>query len=219
MDTCIAKTCTSFAADCLNRFETHRQHHGHWNWSMYSPHFQFSLMKQRYDSDAANQYNRIGKFDAIIQNDLLAHGQYLFSLAILFAILLLIRRPSASQPSKKDEQTMYLFKDLISLLKLLHWNNCDYLNIIFTTSCFLLFMALLPLLLALWLFVLCYRQYIYYLIKVSELYFLHIRIIQYIQYCGLLSITRVFCAVCVFFYFSYFFSAIFIFVLTYLYVN
>lgn len=100
----------------------------------------------------------------IIQNAMLAHGQYFFSLAILMGLLLHFQSNTF-----KDAQIrqVNLFKNFISLVKLFHWNNCDYLNIAFTTSCFLLFIGLLPFLIILWCCVLCYRQYIYFIIKVS----------------------------------------------------
>lgn len=107
-------------------------------------------------------FNEIVSIPAISQNTALANGQYAFSMAIFLMILLLYRRATTS--ITKDVDTL---KDLIALLKLLHWKNCDYSNVAFTVTCFLIFMGVLPLLLTMWLFMLCYRHYIHYMIKVS----------------------------------------------------
>lgn len=124
------------------------------------------LAKQCYASDS-NQFSEIVSIPATItQNTFLANGQYTISMGILLVIILLLFS-RATTSITKDDSLAYLFKDLMALLKLLHWKNCDYSNIAFTTSCFLIFVALLPLLLTLWLCMLCYRQYIHYVIKVS----------------------------------------------------
>ena len=46
------------------------------------------------------------------------------------------------------------------------WKKINYARISFTICCFALFIAVIPLLLVLWLSVLCYRQYVYFVIKV-----------------------------------------------------
>lgn len=134
------------------------------NWTISKIPLRWILSKQCYANDF-NHLNEITSVSAISQNTFLANAQYLFSMAVLLMILLLFRR--ATTTITKDDSLTYLFKDLIALLKLLHWKNCDYSNIVFTTSCFLGFMILLPLLLTFWFFMLCYRQYIHYTIKVS----------------------------------------------------
>lgn len=131
------------------------------NWTtMHRIPFRWMLTKQCYASDP-NQFIE----SSIIQTTFLASGQYLFSLIGLLMILLLFRRAKTS--ITKDDSLAYLFKDLIAIVKLLHWKNCNYSHIAFTISCFIIFIALLPLLLTLWLGMLCYRQYIHYTIKVS----------------------------------------------------
>lgn len=99
-------------------------------------------------------------FATIIQNELYVHGQYVFSVIVLMVFLVNVRF------SADDQQTNFL-KELFSIVRLLHWNNCNYPYISFTIFCFLLFIVLLPLLVVLWLFVLCYRQYVHILIKVN----------------------------------------------------
>lgn len=135
------------------------------NWTtMHRIPFRWMLTKQCNANDP-NQFIET----SIIQTTFLASGQYLFSMIGLLMILLLFCRATTS--ITKDDSLAYLFKDLIAILKLLHWKNCDYSHIAFTTSCFIIFIAFLPLLLTLWLCMLCYRQYIHYTIKVSVFYF------------------------------------------------
>lgn len=130
--------------------------------------FEFSSIKQCYIINSDSKFNEIPFNSKIIQNNLLANVQYIFSLVILMIILLLLRRATASITKDDSSNSMtYLFKDLIVLLKLLHWKNVDYPKIAFIASCFLLFIVLLPLLLILWIFLLAYRQSIHHMIKVS----------------------------------------------------
>lgn len=133
------------------------------NWTNEMP-FRWMLGKQCMASES-NQFNEIVSVPVISQNTFLTNGQYVFSMVVLMVILLLFRRATTS--TTKDDSFAYLCKDLIELLKLVHWKNCDYSNIAFTTICFIIFVLLLPLLLSLWLCMLCYRQYIYCVIKVS----------------------------------------------------
>lgn len=100
-------------------------------------------------------------FASIIQNELFVHGQYIFSVIVL-ALFLVNARFAA------DDQQTNLLKELLSVVRLLHWRNCNYPYVLFTAACFLLFAVLLPLLVALWLCVLCYRQYVHFLVKVSN---------------------------------------------------
>ncbi|XP_055320369.1 uncharacterized protein LOC129577418 [Sitodiplosis mosellana] len=130
------------------------------NWTIHRIPIHWMLTKQCYAVSDPNRFSEA----TIIQTTFLASGQYLFSMIVLLMILLLFRRATTSIITK-DDSLAYLFKDLIALLKLLHWKNCDYLHIAFTTSCFLVFIALLPLLLTLWLCMLCYRHHIHHTIK------------------------------------------------------
>lgn len=68
---------------------------------------------------------------------------------------------------QQDQQQAYSFADYIPIVKLLHWDHCDYRRILFILSCFFAFVILLPMLVVTWLGVLCYRQYIYFIIRVS----------------------------------------------------
>lgn len=131
------------------------------NWTIHRIPFRWMPTKQCYAYSDQLQSTE----PTIIQTTFLASGQYLFSMIALLMILLLFRRATTS--ITKDDSLAYLFKDLIALLKLLHWKSCDYSHIAFTTSCFFIFIALLPLLLTLWLYMLCYRQHIHSKIKVS----------------------------------------------------
>lgn len=126
------------------------------------------LAKQCWASESA-PFNEIVSIPAITQSHtLLANGQYhVCVMAILSVVVLLVCCRSSTSISKDVDSVADLCKDSIALLKLLHWKSFDYTNIAFTTSCFMIFMALLPLLLTLWLCMLCYRQYIHYKIKVS----------------------------------------------------
>lgn len=135
------------------------------NWTINKIPLRWTLATQCLASDSI-PFNGIVSIPAITQNTVLANGQYVFSMAIFLVILLLFRRATTSITKDVDSLT-YLLKDLIALLKLLHWKNCDYSNVAFTVSCFLIFLAVLPLLLTMWLFMLCYRHYIHYMIKVS----------------------------------------------------
>lgn len=80
---------------------------------------------------------------------LLVNGKYIFLLAILMVLMLRFRLKLFKQ---QDQQ---------------HWEQCDCLGILFSFSCFIAFMLLLPMLVMTWLCVLCYRQYIYFIIRVS----------------------------------------------------
>lgn len=98
---------------------------------------------------------------------MLANGKYVFSLAVVMAILLRFRLTLLKQQGQLQQQA-FSFANFVSTVKLLHWNRCDYPGILFSLSCFIAFMILLPLLVVTWLCVLCYRQYIYFIIRVSE---------------------------------------------------
>lgn len=156
-------TCINVSAMRQNAWNAWSRQYS--NWTMPIIPLRWMLAKQCFASDS-NRFNVIVLNSAIIQNTLLANVQYVFSVAVLLVILLLFRRATTS--ITKDDSLAYLFKDLMALLKLLHWKNCNYSNVAFTTSCFGIFMAMLPLLLGIWLFMLCYRQYIHYVIKVSQ---------------------------------------------------
>lgn len=63
--------------------------------------------------------------------------------------------------------TFLLSKEFNYLHKSLQYIHDNFPNILHVTFCFMLFIILLPLLLTLWLTVLCYRKCVYYFIKVS----------------------------------------------------
>lgn len=157
MDTCVNLSTLKNYHVALNAWS--RQYS---NWTISKIPFRWMRAKQCY----ANDFTEIVSIPSMNQNNtLLANTQYLFSMVILWMILLLFRRATTS--ITKDDALGYLIKDVMALLKLLHWKNCDYSNIAFTTSCFLVFIAMLPILLTLWLCMLCYRQYIRFVIEVS----------------------------------------------------
>lgn len=160
MNTCINLSAMDHYQHAINEWSHHYS-----NWTINKISLRWMLANQCLASDSI-PFNEIVSIPAITQNTLLANGQYAISMAVLVLILLLLCRATTSITKDVDSVT-YLFKDLIALLKLLHWNNCNYSNVAFTTSCFLIFMTVLPLLLTLWLFMLCYRHYIHYMIKVS----------------------------------------------------
>lgn len=94
-----------------------------------------------------------------VQSNFLAIDHCIISLVFLMTMLVAFYRVNSMA---------YLFKDIVLLLKSLHWKNVDYYwRIVFIGSCFALFIILLPILLCLWLFLLGYRQYIHHMIKVS----------------------------------------------------
>lgn len=95
---------------------------------------------------------------------MIANWKYIFSLPILMAILFHFKLVVLKQ---QDQQHTYSFVEYISMVKLYHWDQCDISAIFFTLSCFIAFMMLLPILVVAWLFVLSYRQYIYFIIRVS----------------------------------------------------
>lgn len=159
MDSCVNLSAMDNYQDTLNALG-----YQYSNWTINKIPLRWMISKQCFASDS-NQFNEIVSTVDISQNTFLANTQYIFSIVVLLVILLLFRRATTS--ITKDDSLAYLFKDLIALLKLLHWKNCDYSSIAFTTGCFIIFIALLPLLLTLWLCMLCYRQYIHWVIKVS----------------------------------------------------
>lgn len=163
MNTCINLSAMANYQIALNAWSRH-----YTNWTINKIPLRWMLAKQCLASDSI-PFNEIVSIPSITQNTLLANGQYAISMAVLMLILLLFCRATTSI-TKDVDSVAYLFKDLIALLKLLHWKNCDYSNIAFTTTCFLIFIAVLPLLLTLWLFMLCYRHYIHYMIKVSSIF-------------------------------------------------
>lgn len=136
------------------------------NWTNEMP-FRWMLGKQCMASES-NQFNEMVAIPVINQSNFFGNGQYVFSMVVLMVILLLFRRATTS--ITKDDPFAYLCKDLVALLKLVHWKNCNYSSIAFTIICFIIFVLLLPLLLSLWLCMLFYRQYIHCMIKVSLLY-------------------------------------------------
>lgn len=155
---CVKENCSNdIDFGCIHLFGVHC------NWTEYPK----QSNRQIYDNGESKRFIDINSYLISIKNSFLAHEQYqyAFSLITLIALLLLFRRIFVSL---KKDVSFLLFNDICVLFKLLHWKNCNYSYFAFATSCFMLFILLLPLLLILWLFVLCYRQYIYYLIKVSE---------------------------------------------------
>lgn len=138
------------------------------NWTINRISLRWMLAKQCLASETA-PFNEIVSIPTITQSHtLLANGQYHVCVMAILIVLLLLGCRATTSISKDVDSVADLCKDSMALLKLLHWKNFDYTNIAFTTSCFMIFMALLPLLLTLWLCMLCYRQYIHYKIKVSR---------------------------------------------------
>lgn len=157
MDTCVNLSAMDSYQSALNTLS-----HQYTNWTFNKIPLRWMISKQCHASDS----NEIVSESTISQTTLfLANTQYIFSMAVIMVILLVFRRATTS--ITKDDSLAYLCKDLIAIIKLLHWNSCDYSSIAFTTSCFVIFMAMLPLLLTLWLCMLCYRQTIHWAIKVS----------------------------------------------------
>lgn len=117
------------------------------------------LMEQKRLNNLENDEN-------VIRNTvwLLTNGKYIFSLVVLMVVLLQFR---SNWYKQQDQHQAYSFADYISILKILRWEQCDFQGILFSLSCFIAFMILLPLLVMIWLCVLCYRQYIYFIIRVS----------------------------------------------------
>lgn len=153
------------------------------NWTINKIPFRWMVTKQCLVGDSI-PFNEIVSNPAISQNTMLANGQYIFSMVILLMILLLFRRATTSI-TKDVDSIAYLCKDLIALLKLLHWKHCDYSNCVFNVCCFLIFIAVLPLLLTIWLCMLCYRHYIHYMIKVSShsVYLLNVICFSFLFFC------------------------------------
>lgn len=157
MDTCVNLSAMDSYQSALNALS-----HQYTNWTFNKIPLRWMISKQCHASDS----NEIVSESTISQTTLfLANTQYIFSMAVIMVILLVFRRATTS--ITKDDSLAYLCKDLIAIIKLLHWNSCDYSSIAFTTSCFVIFMAMLPLLLTLWLCMLCYRQTVHWAIKVS----------------------------------------------------
>lgn len=140
------------------------------NWTINRIPLQLMLAKQCLANEIAPAtFNEIVPISTISQNTLLANGQYHVYVMAIFIVILLLGCRASTSISKDVDSVADLCKDFIALLKLLHWKNFDYTNIAFTTSCFMIFIALLPLLLTLWLCMLCYRQHIHFRIKVSQI--------------------------------------------------
>lgn len=164
MNTCISLSAMASYQLAWNVW-SHQYYYS--NWTINRIPFRWMLAKQCLASETA-PFNEIVSIPTITQNSLLANGQYhAYMMAISIVILLLCFRATTSI-SKDVDLVADLCKDSMALLKLLHWKTFDYTNIAFTTSCFMIFIVLLPLLLSLWLCMLCYRQYIHYKIKVSQ---------------------------------------------------
>lgn len=93
------------------------------------------------------------------------NGKYIIALVVLTSVFIHVRLKLLKQ---QDQEQAYTFADYLSWVKLFHWNHIDYRGIGFSLSCFIVFMTILPLLVIIWLSVLSYRQYIYYIIRVSS---------------------------------------------------
>lgn len=125
-----------------------------WNRTIVSTHADQKLLNN-FESDENSIANIVWLF---------TNGKYLFSLVVLMVVLLQFR---STWYKPQDQQQAYSFADYISMIRLLYWDQYDFAGILFSLSCFAAFMILLPILVIAWLCVLCYRQYIYFIIRVS----------------------------------------------------
>lgn len=115
---------------------------------------------KRHNNSSANSIDLIlctpsnvrDTFPAIDKYDLLP------GLASIVLLLLISTLPKAF-----DKSTI-IFSKCSSYV---HWINRKYSNILFVICCFMLFVMLLPLFLLLCVIMLCYRRYVYFIIKVS----------------------------------------------------
>lgn len=121
------------------------------------------------DSNYKKSKQFIKKCDKIIiesnQRNFIYYSLCLLSLSILVGIFFHWKF-STFKTANKDN-IFRPFRDLLNIFKEIHSKYCDYVQTVFTTACFFLFIALLPLLLMLWICILIYRQIIFYIIKVS----------------------------------------------------
>lgn len=95
--------------------------------------------------------------------------QWLLSLSILVGIVLHWKFVTQKKLKSKKFLLRRPFKDYRSVLKEFYENNADYAKTIFTAGCFFLFILLLPVFFSLWIFMLIYRECVFYNIKVGHI--------------------------------------------------